>query len=231
MLSPGDVISYLEMCAPFGVNLQRGMNYRIKLGESLILMSQRSGAPYQDRVEQDGRIIIYEGHDVPRTRNGVNPKTVDQPRFQPNGKPTQNGLFAEAARRYRDGNAAPERVRVFEKIRNGIWAYNGVFELIDSWQEESEARKVFKFKLQLVGDVLISERSRITSLEHDRVIPTHVKLEVWKRDKGCCVRCGSSKNLHFDHVIPYSLGGSSKVTENIQLLCAEHNLEKHDAIQ
>ena len=230
MLSPGDVISYLEMCAPFGVNLQRGMNYRIRDCESLILMSQRSGAPYQDRVEQDGRIIIYEGHDVPRTRGIVDPKIIDQPEFQPNGKPTQNGLFAQAARSFKAG-APAERVRVFEKIRDGIWVYNGVFELIDSWQEKSGRRKVFKFKLQLVGDVPFSERSRSVSVEHDRVIPTHVKLEVWKRDKGCCVKCGSSKNLHFDHIIPYSLGGSSKDGENIQLLCAKHNLEKHDTIQ
>jgi hypothetical protein len=231
MLSAGDVVSYLEMCAPFGVNLQRGMNYQIRNGESLILMSQRSGAPYQDRVEQDGRIIIYEGHDLPRTISVPNPKIIDQPEFQPNGRPTQNGLFAEAARKFKDGSAAPERVRVFEKIRNGIWTYNGVFELIDSWREKSASRNVFKFKLQLVGDVPFSEGSRNAYVEHDRVIPTHIKLEVWKRDKGCCVRCGSSKNLHFDHIIPYSLGGSSKATENIQLLCAKHNLEKHDAIQ
>jgi len=231
MLSPGDVISYLEMCAPFGVNLQRGMNYRIREGESLILMSQRSGAPYQDKVEQDGRIIIYEGHDLPRTKGIVDPKIVDQPEFQPNGKATQNGLFAEAARRFKYGTAPAERVRVFEKIRDGIWVYNGIFELIDSWQEKSGPREVFKFKLQLVGDVPFTERSHGVSLEHDRVIPTHVKLEVWKRDKGCCVRCGSSKNLHFDHIIPYSLGGSSKEAENIQLLCAKHNLEKHDTIQ
>jgi hypothetical protein len=207
------------------------MNYRIRDSESLILMSLRSGAPYQERVEQDGRIIIYEGHDLPRTTGVVDPKIVDQPEFQSNGKPTQNGLFADAARRFKDGSAPPERVRVFEKIRDGIWVYNGVFELIDSWQEKSGPRKVFKFKLQLVGDVPFSGRSRSVSLEHDRVIPTPVKLEVWKRDKGCCVRCGSSKNLHFDHIIPYSLGGSSRDAENIQLLCAKHNLEKHDSIQ
>jgi len=207
------------------------MNYRIRDGESLILMSQRSGAPYEDRVEQDGRIIIYEGHDLPRTSGVADPKKIDQPEVQPNGKPTQNGLFADAARKFKGGAAAPERVSVFEKIRNGIWAYNGVFELIDSWQETSGFRKVFKFKLQLVGDVPFSERTRSISLEHDRVIPTHIKLEVWKRDKGCCVTCGSPKNLHFDHIIPYSLGGSSKAAENIQLLRAKHNLEKHDAIQ
>jgi 5-methylcytosine-specific restriction endonuclease McrA len=57
-----------------------------------------------------------------------------------------------------------------------------------------------------------------------------VKLAVWKRDGGRCIQCGSSDNLHFDHVIPYSLGGSSLRAENIQLLCARHNLQKHDAI-
>jgi hypothetical protein len=193
-------------------------------------MSRRLGAPYEDRIEEDGRIIIYEGHDL-RRKSGIDPKALDQPEFEPSGKPTQNGLFAGAARKFKAGSASAERVRVFEKIRNGIWTYNGIFELIDSWQEKSRSRKVFKFKLQLVGDAPFSERSRSVNLEHDRVIPTQIKLEVWKRDKGCCVRCGSSKNLHFDHIIPYSLGGSSKSAENIQLLCAKHNLEKHDTIQ
>ena len=63
------------------------------------------------------------------------------------------------------------------------------------------------------------------------MIPTSVKLEVWKRDKGQCVTCGSKNNLHFDHILPYSKGGSSLVVSNIQLLCARHNLQKHDKIQ
>ena len=62
------------------------------------------------------------------------------------------------------------------------------------------------------------------------MIPTAVKLAVWKRDGGRCIQCGSSDNLHFDDVIPYSRGGSSLRAENIQLLCAKHNLQKHDAI-
>ncbi|MCK5258904.1 MAG: HNH endonuclease, partial [Thermoplasmatales archaeon] len=36
---------------------------------------------------------------------------------------------------------------------------------------------------------------------------------------------------HFDHIIPYSKGGSSLVADNIQLLCTKHNLEKRDKIQ
>src|ERR1041384_3848065 len=89
MISPGDVLSYLEMCAGFGVNLQRGMNYRLRGTASVILMSLRHGAPYADRIEESGRVIIYEGHDVARTKNGFEPKEVDQPEFLPSGKLTQ----------------------------------------------------------------------------------------------------------------------------------------------
>ncbi len=231
MFQSGDIFSYLEMCAPFGVNLQRGMNFRIRDDESLILMSRRPGAPYHDRVEQGGRIIIYEGHDVPHTRTVPDPKSVDQPEFQPNGRPTQNGLFAAAAAKFKSGQSAPESVRVFEKIRDGIWVYNGLFELTDAWREKSGRRMVFKFKLQIVDDLPMSVRQAIPLGDHDRVIPSHVKLEVWKRDKGKCVKCGRSDNLHFDHIIPYSLGGSSKDARNIQILCARHNLEKRDAIE
>jgi len=62
------------------------------------------------------------------------------------------------------------------------------------------------------------------------MIPTSVKLEVWKRDKGKFIQCGSENNLHFDHVLPFSKGGTSLKAENIQLLCARHNLEKRDRI-
>jgi len=67
-------------------------------------------------------------------------------------------------------------------------------------------------------------------LPHTRIIPTHVKVEVWKRDGGKCVKCESTTNLHYDHDIPYSKGGSSIVAENVRLLCVKHNLEKSDKI-
>ncbi len=35
MIRPGDVISYLQMCQEEGVNLQRGMNYRLRGGHLL----------------------------------------------------------------------------------------------------------------------------------------------------------------------------------------------------
>ncbi|MFH1888245.1 MAG: HNH endonuclease signature motif containing protein, partial [Pseudomonadota bacterium] len=61
--------------------------------------------------------------------------------------------------------------------------------------------------------------------------PTRVKVEVWKRDGGKCTKCGSTADLHFDHIIPWSKGGSSVTAENVQLLCGRHNLEKRDRIE
>jgi hypothetical protein len=63
-----------------------------------------------------------------------------------------------------------------------------------------------------------------------RVIPTAVKIEVWKRDSGRCVICGANDHLHFDHDVPWSKGGASITVENVQLLCARHNLAKHNTI-
>jgi hypothetical protein len=221
----------MEMCSTIGVNLQRGMNFRLRNTESIILMSLRPGAPYADRVEDEGRTLIYEGHDVARTADVPNPKKMDQPEHNPGGSLTQNGLFAKAAQKYKESVAPPESVRVFEKIRSGIWVYNGLFELVDSWTEQSGGRKVYKFKLRIVST---GERDRPTAAfqaEDDRLIPSSVKLEAWKRDQGRCVKCGAISGLHFDHIIPYSKGGSSKDPANIQILCGRHNLAKHDKIE
>lgn len=230
MFKPGDVLSYPTICAKEGTALQRGMNFRLRSGRSVILMSLRRGAPYADRIEDDGRILIYEGHDIPRSRNGPHPKTIDQPRTHFRGRLTQNGLFEEVAHRFKSGKGPAEKVIVYEKIRSGIWVYNGLFELIDSWVEDSGGRDVFKFKLRLI-DEPVYEAVPNQELEHLRLIPADVKRVVWKRDQGKCVNCGATDNLHFDHVIPYSKGGSSLVAENIQLLCARHNIAKRDRIE
>ena len=233
MIKPGDVISYLEMCTQEGVSLQRGMNYRLRANNTVILMSLRPNAPYADRVEEDGHILIYEGHDVSKTQDTPIPKIVDQPMNNPTGTLTQNGLFYKAAKNYCTRKKNPEFVKVYEKLHAGIWVYNGTFKLIDAWQEKGDNRKVFKFKLELAEELQSSkqEKEQNIFLEHNRMIPPEVKLEVWKRDKGKCVKCGSTDNLHFDHIIPFSKGGSSLVAENIQILCARHNISKRDKIE
>lgn len=188
MIQSGDVISYLEMCREEGVNLQRGMNFRLQGKFSVILMNLRTDAPYADRIEDGGRVLIYEGHDIPRRNTNEHPKMVDQPVTNPSGSLTQNGLFYQAAVRYKSSQSQPELVRVYEKIHSGIWVYNGLFKLVDGRQEDSGARKVFKFELEAVDDIehVTTEQKEI---DHTRLIPASVKLEVWNRDKGQVISC------------------------------------------
>lgn len=230
--SAGEIISYIEMCQAWSTLLQRGMNFRLRPDRSLILMSRRPNAPYRDRIEEEGRVIIYEGHDEPKSKTRPEPKRLDQPRTSPSKSLTQNGLFEKAVADFKKGATPPELVAVYEKIRDGIWAFNGVFKLTDAWVERDEHRKVFKFRLELAFDSLSGQRKPVVvDLDHTRVIPSVVKIEVWKRDRGSCVLCGEKDNLHFDHELPFSKGGTSLTAKNIRLLCARHNLSKSDKIQ
>lgn len=60
-------------------------------------------------------------------------------------------------------------------------------------------------------------------------IPDDVRLFVWQRDDGRCVRCGNEDDLQFDHVIPVAKGGGN-APENIQILCGACNRTKSDEI-
>lgn len=231
LIHPGDIISYIDMCRCEGASLQRGMNFRLGGRTSVILMSLRKGAPYSDRVEDGGRMLIYEGHDIPMTAGGPDPKRVDQQERFPNGALTQNGLFWNAAISHTEHKTPGELVKVYEKIKTGIWAYAGLFELVDAEKVVVGKRKVFKFKLQISDEQLDVSDSKTEQIQHNRLIPTAVKMEVWKRDKGQCVLCASKTNLHFDHDLPFSKGGTSLLPENIRLLCAKHNLQKRDKIE
>jgi hypothetical protein len=189
-------------------------------------MSVRPNAPYRDRLEDNGTTLIYEGHDEPQTAGVLQPKTVDQPDRTAYGTLTQNGRFHKAAQAYKSGLRPPERVRVYEKLRQGVWSYNGVFHLADSWQEDDGTRKVFKFKLVAVEGEEDLGQPPATHPGRRRVIPTSVKVAVWRRDGGRCVVCGATDELHFDHDVPYAKGGTSVTEDNVQLMCARHNLKK-----
>jgi hypothetical protein len=230
----GNIISYLEMCQEEGTSLQKGMNYRMNGRHTVILMSVRENSPYQDEIQEDGTVLIYEGHDEPKRKGITNPKALDQPEYSKSGKPTENGKFHLAAQGYKAGRRGAEIIKVYEKIKTGIWSDNGFFHLVDSWQESDSSRKVFKFKLVAVENVEDESKPEAATEQEiirSRIIPTSVKLEVWKRDGGKCVECGATDELHFDHIVPYSKGGTSLKAENIQLLCARHNLQKSAKIQ
>lgn len=58
-----------------------------------------------------------------------------------------------------------------------------------------------------------------------RTISERVRNEVWRRDQGKCVDCGSRVRLEYDHIIPVSKGGSS-TARNIELRCETCNRQK-----
>ena len=194
-----------------------------------MLMSRRPGAPYVDRLSEDGTELVYEGHDM-RREDGVNPKDEDQPWNLPNGAPTENGLFAGAIDRYKGGLAGPPGVRVYEKLRPGIWSDKGLFELIDYTYASDEVRRVFRFTMRL-SEEREERMVAVADRPPTRAIPSWVKQTVFKRDKGRCVLCGEPDMLHFDHDLPYSRGGASILPENVRLLCARHNLQKSAKIE
>jgi hypothetical protein len=219
------------MCNKLNVNtIQKGMNFHIKKDLSVILMSVRPGAPYEDEIDLERNFLIYEGHDVPKSQNNPEPKKKDQPRVTERGTLTENGKFARAVDEYKKGTTNPEKILVFEKLNSGVWSEKGGFLLVDYQILLSNGRKVFKFLLKPIDEEIDVAKSGEVD-EHTRLIQTHVKVAVWKRDKGRCVICGATKNLHYDHDIPFSKGGSSLTEHNVRILCAKCNLKKHDKIE
>lgn len=219
-----DIISHTELClAENSRTLQKGMNWHFSNPYSVILMSVRENAPYADEISNDGKTLIYEGHDAAKD----NEKVLDQPYYDARGNLTENGKFANAI----DAKNFLEKVRVYEKIKTGIWSFKGIFTLKNYKYIEQNGRKVFKFYLELSGEDFLQSSDDKLANKHDRIIPSAVMREVWARDKGRCAKCGSTKNLCYDHILPYSRGGTSKDANNIQILCEKCNLAKTNHIE
>lgn len=68
----------------------------------------------------------------------------------------------------------------------------------------------------------------ISCFSQSRYISETTKKIVYSRDGGICKCCGSSSNLEYDHITPFSCGGSSDVL-NIQLLCQHCNRSKSNS--
>jgi hypothetical protein len=71
---------------------------------------------------------------------------------------------------------------------------------------------------EMRGETLAAARPR-------EPIPETVRHEVMRRDQRRCVDCGSQEKLEFDHIIPWSEGGSN-TARNLELRCESCNRKK-----
>jgi hypothetical protein len=114
--------------------------------------------------------------------------------------------------------------------KDGLIAVEQVKSLMKKFNISNLSHRIFynsefvdtSFRINTQSDVKIVGRKR-------KVIPESVRNEVWRRDQGKCVNCQSQNKLEFDHIIPFSKGGSDTV-RNIQLLCENCNRLKSNKI-
>ncbi len=62
--------------------------------------------------------------------------------------------------------------------------------------------------------------SSTATLSDADAIPGALRISVWRRSGGKCAKCGSHKQLDFDHIVPINKGGTN-TADNIQLLCGK----------
>ncbi len=128
----------------------------------------------------------------------------------------------------------------FEKHRKGDFnkLFNDAFEKAEyneiKHQEVQRLKdRALRTKIRLeVEDEVRGHLRREMGLQNKseaRIIPEDVRFEVWRRDGGKCVKCGSQRGLEFDHIIPFSKGGSN-TARNIQLLCETCNRSKGSTV-
>ena len=119
-----DIINNTELVIKEGGKpVQKGMNFAIQKGYSIVLMSTKKNAPYNDEI-MEGGIIEYEGQDVSSNINH-DKKLVDQSLATPSGTPTEYGKFFIAASDFKNGKRDPVKVQVYRKIRKGVWVDMG----------------------------------------------------------------------------------------------------------
>lgn len=115
-----------------------------------------------------------------------------------------------------------------------FYGYDGLFYVSEIELELADIPILISKEQKTKKERLQKEVDRIKAMAEAeggvRVpIPDDVQILVWNRDGGKCVKCGSQELLEFDHIIPFSKGGSNSA-RNIQLLCQKCNRTKLDKI-
>jgi hypothetical protein len=135
---------------------------------------------------------------------------------------------------------APVLILEDEDRRRTCWLFRDEFYWEDEDLNQTEVKAMLLERLTQKGRRI---KRAVALMDQSEAIPDtsaygassrepirdDVKLFVWQRDRGRCVRCGAQERLEFDHVIPLSLGGAN-TARNLQLLCEPCNRAKGAAL-
>ncbi|WPU63707.1 HNH endonuclease [Peredibacter starrii] len=108
-----------------------------------------------------------------------------------------------------------ETMAVVDQLKNLLAKEMEMDELIQFMAKKTiESVEKTKFKQT-------DTKKSLSPAKVGRAIPASIKRAVYARDKKC-TNCGTTYNLNYDHILPYSMGGPSSV-ENLRLLCSQCN--------
>ncbi len=128
---------------------------------------------------------------------------------------------------------ATEPVQVWRDGRRNLWQFVDCFYWDDDGLGAEDVKALVLQRKRRLEQKLQSARSLMRTEENGRPkrvpIPTEMRRAVFERDGGCCVECGGSFDLQYDHILPVAHGGATTL-QNLQLLCAECNRRKSDSI-
>ncbi|MGZ3756959.1 MAG: homing endonuclease associated repeat-containing protein [Mucilaginibacter sp.] len=109
--------------------------------------------------------------------------------------------------------------------RFGTWrkALEGFVEFINTDNDKTQEVENEEITTEMVqeNEIVFKHKTKRTPSER-------LKVQVLMRDGNKCKLCGitlTGENIHFDHILAWSKGGET-VLENLQILCAPHNLAK-----
>jgi len=173
-----------------------------------------------------------------RIRDGANVGTIPMT-LEPFMSAAEYAISKESPVSFDSFEMQPPETKDTEGIprQTSVWIYRDALYVTDRVPKPSELDEVilrikalqfqddeaFKRLREQVANMEAASRIMVEAAR--KQIPEDVKLLIWSRDGGSCVRCGAKSELHFDHIIPMSRGGGDHA-ENIQLLCRSCNLAK-----
>ncbi len=102
-------------------------------------------------------------------------------------------------------------------------------EILEKEIQKREKERLVTLRREIEKELAESGEISVSTQIRREPIPQDVMDKVWKRDNGKCVSCGKSEKLEFDHIIPFSKGGSNTY-RNLQLLCENCNRVKSNNI-